>query len=143
MLQAYSVGIDVAEGNGTASSPAIPFNNVTIQKGCTAVLSAPATIQLNRCGVYYVSCDASAEVSGDVGNISIELVQDGVLQPKAQSTATPASGTAVVPLHFETLVQVAENNTPCACSSPSILQVLNTGEAVTFTNCNVVVTKLA
>ena len=39
MTEAYTLNVDVAENS------AIPFNNVTIQKGCTSVLSAPATIQ--------------------------------------------------------------------------------------------------
>ena len=46
MLEIYSENITVG-----ANSP-IPFNNVSIKKGCTAVLSAPATVQFNKCGVY-------------------------------------------------------------------------------------------
>ena len=38
MLEAYSTNIAVA------TNSAIPFNNVTIEKGCTAKLAAAATI---------------------------------------------------------------------------------------------------
>ena len=42
-----------------ANSP-IPFNNISIQKGCTSILSAPGTIQLNKKGVYMVDVNTSA-----------------------------------------------------------------------------------
>lgn len=122
MLEAYSLNIDVA------ADTAIPFNNVSIEKGCTAVLSSPATIQLNKCGVYAVSVDASTSAS-----TTVQLYKDGVAQPQAQSTGITPS--------FYTLVQVDKNNTCCACTSPVTLQVLNT-TAATFTNANVAVTKL-
>ena len=123
MLEVFSTSVDVAVG-----AP-IPFNNVSVRKGCTAVESAPATIQLNKCGVYMVSVDASAEAS-----TTIELSKDGLLQPQAQSTGTSLS--------FETLVQVPSSNSYCCCSSPTVIQLYNTGAATTFTNVNVVVTKV-
>ena len=123
MLEVFSTSVDVAVG-----AP-IPFNNVSVRKGCTAVESAPATIQLNKCGVYMVSVDASAEAS-----TTIELSKDGLFQPQAQSTGTSLS--------FETLVQVPSSNSYCCCSSPTVIQLYNTGAATTFTNVNVVVTKV-
>lgn len=123
MLEVYSTDVLVA-----ADSP-IPFNNVSIKKGCTAVESAPATIQLNKCGVYMVSVDASAEAS-----TTIELAKDGLLQPQAQSTGTSLS--------FVTLVQVPTSNSNCCCASPTVIQLYNTGASTTFTDVNVVVTKV-
>lgn len=123
MLEVYSTDVLVA-----ADAP-IPFNNVTVSKGCTAVESAPATIQLNKCGVYMVSVDASAETAA-----TIELSKNGLLQPQAQSTGTT--------LGFITLVQVPTNNSNCCCSSPTVIQLMNTGAEATFTNVNVVVTKV-
>lgn len=49
MLEAYSNNIAVA------TNSAIPFNNVTIEKGCTAKIESSATISLNKTGVYMVS----------------------------------------------------------------------------------------
>lgn len=122
MLEAYSVNVDVA------ANTAIPFNAASVEKGCTARLTSPTTIELNKCGVYMVSCNGSAAAS-----TTIQLSKDGVLQPQAQSTGITPS--------FVTLVQVAKNNTCCACSSPVILSVVNTTEA-TFADVNVVVTKI-
>lgn len=122
MLEAYSLNVAVG------ADSAIPLNNITLEKGCTAVLSSPGTIQLNKCGVYMVSVDGTAEAA-----TTVELYKDGVAQPQAQSTGTTPS--------FVTLVQVDRNNCGCACSSPVNLQVINT-TATTFTNVNVVVTKV-
>lgn len=122
MLEAYSLNVAVS------ADAAIPFNATSIIKGCTAKLSAPTSIELNKCGVYMVSFDGVASAS-----TTVELYKDGVEQPQAQSTGTT--------LHFTTLVQVDKNNSCCACSSPVTLQILNE-TAATFTNANVVVTKL-
>lgn len=122
MLQAYSTDIAVA------ANTAIPFNNLTLEKGCTARLSSPATIQLNKCGVYMVSVDSSAGAATNV-----QLYKDGVAQPQAQSTGLNPS--------FVTLVQVDHNNSRCCCDSPTNLQVI-ADTAVTFTNANIVVTKV-
>jgi len=122
MLEAYSTNIDVAVNT------AIPFQNVSLQKGCTAELSGTGTIKLNKCGVYMVECDASTSVS-----TTIQLYKDGVAVPQAQSTGTALS--------FVTLVQVLENNSCCPCTSPVSLQIMNE-TAATFTDVNVCVTKL-
>ena len=122
MLEVYSTDIDVA------ANTAIPFQNVSLKKGCTAELSGASTIKLNKCGVYMVAVDASADPA-----TTIQLYKDGVAQPQAQSTGgTPA---------FVTLVQVSENNSCCPCASPVSLQVINT-TATTFANVNVSVTKV-
>lgn len=122
MLEAYSENVT------TAADSAIPFQNVSIKKGCTAELSGTSTVELNKCGVYMVSVDASAGTS-----TTIQLFKNGVAQPQAQSTGTS--------LCFVTLVQVPENNSCCPCTAPVSLQVISE-TATTFTDVNVVVTKV-
>lgn len=122
MLETYSTNVAVE------ASSAIPFNNASLKKGCTSVLNGASTIQLNKCGVYMVSFDATAEAS-----TTVQLYKNGVAQPQAQSTGTS--------LGFVTLVQVTDNNTCCPCSSATNLQLINT-TATTLTNANVVVTKI-
>lgn len=123
MLEAYSLNTAVA------ANAAIPFNNVTVEKGCTARLTAPATIELNKCGVYMVAFDGTASAA-----TNIQLYKDGVAQPQAQSTGTTTS--------FVTLVQVDKDNCKCnCCSSPVTLRFIS-NTAVTMTNANVVVTKV-
>lgn len=123
MLEAYSQNVTVA-----AESP-IPFNSVSLVKGNTAILSSPTTIELNKCGVYMVSCDVSAAAAE-----TIQLYKNGVAQPQAISVGTSPS--------FTTLVQVDHNNNPCCCcSSPTTIQVIAT-EAGTLTDANIAVTKV-
>lgn len=123
MLEAYSTNIVVA------ADAAIPFNNITLEKGCTAELSAPSSLDLNKCGVYMVAVDAVANAA-----TTIQLYKDGVAQPQAQFTGTAGS--------FVTLVQVDRNNSNCnCCSSPVNLKVTSSAE-VTLTNANIVVTKI-
>lgn len=124
MLEAYTLNVDVAQDT------AIPFNNTTIKKGCTVSHDSPSSFELNKCGVYMVSVNASLETSG-----TIQLFKDGVPQAQAQATGGVPS--------FTTLVQVAENNTCCPCTSPTTLQVVNTGTAdITCTSCNIAITKV-
>ena len=122
MIEVFSNNISVAQNE------AIPFNNVNPKKGCTVEESAPATLQLNKCGVYMVSVDASAAAS-----TTLQLYKDGVAQPQAQSTGTSPA--------FFTLVQVNHNNGNCCCESPVTLQVRNT-TATTLSNANICVTKI-
>lgn len=122
MLEAYSLNITVP------ADSAIPFNNIPIEKGCTARLSAPATIELNKKGIYIVYFDGVADAS-----TTVQLYKNDIAQPQAQSTGTTVS--------FVTLVQVTCDNS-CACStSPTTLKIVNT-TAGTFTNVNVAITKL-
>ena len=134
MLEGYSTNIEVA------TDASIPFNNVTIEKGCTAKLNAPASISLNKSGVYMVAVDA-AGIPTAAGIMSIQLSKDGVLQPQAQSSVTGAT-TDVDNISFTTLVQVKENNTCSCCTSPTIIRVVNTGVPATYNIANIVVTKV-
>lgn len=124
MLNAYSLNVTVAANTG------IPFNNITLKKGCTAEFNGVSSIELNKAGVYMVECDASSATAS-----TIQLFKDGVAQPQAQSTGTSPN--------FTTLVQVPTNNSCSCCSSPVTIQVRNANSSsATFTNANICVTKL-
>ena len=102
MLELYSLNVAVEE-NGS-----IPFNNSDLAKGITAVQTAPATIQLNKRGVYMVSCSASI-IPDAAGDVSIQLAKDGVLELGSFSVG---EGTAdeTTALAFTALVQVNKDN---------------------------------
>lgn len=122
MLEAYSLNVAVE------ADSYVPFNSTSIIKGCTATKPSADTIDLNKCGVYMVSVDASAEAS-----TTLQLYKDGVAQPQAQSTG--------LTLSFTTLVQADKNNSCCACSSPTTIQIHNS-TATTLTDVNITVTKI-
>lgn len=122
MLQVYSINVDVDAGSS------IPLNNVKVQKGCTVTTAGASSIALNKCGIYAVTVDTSSAAAA-----TIQMYVNDTLDRAAQSTGTNAG--------FTTLVAVAETNTKCPCTSPTIIQFVSE-DAATFTNVNVVVTKL-
>ena len=124
MLQAYSLNVDVA------ADGIIPFNNVAIDKGCAESLSGAGTVELNKCGVYRVTVDGTASAV-----TTVQISKNGTPLPYAQATGTHIA--------FDTFIQVDKNNCQCnVCSSPVTIQVLNS-VAVTFTNVNITVDKVA
>lgn len=133
MLEAYSINLSAD------AESAVPLNNIAIDKGCTAKLVAPATIQLNKAGIYMVSCDASF-IPTAAGTVGVQLRKNGQPLPQAQSTETGAEDT-ISSLSFYTLVQVSQNNNQCCNTNPTLLQVVNLS-AGTFNNINVCVTKI-
>lgn len=136
MLQVYSSNLEVAAG------AAFPFNNVVIDKGCNERLSAPATIELEKRGVYLVEVDGYV-TPDTVANVSIQLYVNGVAQPQAISTASVAAVTDVQPLGFKTFVRVLQDNCNCNClTSPTVLQILNGETAVSDAHINACVTKI-
>ena len=135
MLQAYSTDLAVA------ANAAFPFNNATLDKGCAEKLTAPATIELDKRGLYLVEVDGFATPAAAT-LVTVQLYVNGVAQPQAISSFTGVAATADT-FGFKTLVQVNENNCNCNCyTSPTVLQVRNGDTALTAAHINAVVTKI-
>ena len=137
MIQGYSSNLTMAAG------AVYPINNITLKKGCSVVQSGTSTFQLNQRGVYLVHYDGFAAASTAGGTVSTQLYINGGAQPEAVSTFEAADVADAGALHFETCVQVANNN--CnrnLTSSPTVLQFMNNGIAVEDAHINVVITKL-
>ena len=124
MLNLYSSNLTIA------ADASVPFNSTSLVKGCTATLTSPDTIALNRKGIYEVTFNASVGASS-----TFQLYVNGVAQPQAISTGITPS--------FTTLVQVREDNCNCNClASPTTLQVFNTGSATATADIvSIVITK--
>lgn len=136
MLQVYSSNLTVD------ANAVFPFNNVVVDKGCGETLSAPATIQLNKAGVYLVEMDGFATPDAAT-EVSVQLIVNGVAQPQAISTFVPAAVTDTRTFGFKTFVRVLENNCPCnLLTSPTTLQFINGTTAVSDAHINVVITKI-
>ena len=135
MIQAYSSNIDFV-----ANAP-IPLNNVALDKGCAETLSAPATLEINKRGVYAIEVNGYG-TGATTGTAAIQLYKDGVALTGAQSqftvnTTTPSN------FSFQTLIQVQQNNCKCNClTNPTILQVMNGDTALTDAYINVVLTRI-
>lgn len=136
MLQVYSNDLTVG------ANTVFPFNNIVIDKGCAEALSAPATIQLNKQGIYLVEMDGFATPDAAT-EVSVQLVVNGVAQPQAISTFVPSAVTDTRTFGFKTFVRVLQNNCNCNClTSPTILQFINGETALTDAHINVVITKI-
>lgn len=135
MLEAYSKNQTI-----TATTGIIPFDSVTLKKGCTAQLNGVSSIQLNKCGVYEIIFNATA-LATTAGNITVEMTKNGVAQTQATRTITGATVATSVNVPIATLVQVTDNNSCRCCDTPTILQFINTGVAWTG-DIDVVVTKI-
>lgn len=136
MLQVYSSNLAVD------ANTVFPFNNVVVDKGCGETLGAPATIQLNKQGVYLVEMDGYATPEAAT-EVSVQLMVNGVAQPQAISAFVPASITDARTFGFKTFVRVLQNNCNCNClTSPTTLQFMNGDTAITDAHINVVVTKI-
>lgn len=135
MLQAYSSNITFQ-----ANSP-ISLNNLIIDKGCAEKLTAPATIELNKRGVYMVEINGFG-TGAAAGANTIQLYRNGVALPNAQTQFTVADG-SIANFSCQTLVQVQENNCNCNClTSPVVLQIYNGEQELTEGYINVIITKL-
>ena len=136
MLQVYSDNLTIA------AEQAFPFNNVVVDKGCAETLSAPATIQLNKAGVYLVEVDGYATPDATT-EVTVQLYVNGVAQPQAKSSFMGTAITATDNFSFKTFVRVMENNCQCnVLSSPTILQVMNLETSLSDAHINVVITKI-
>ena len=136
MLQVYSDNLTVAENT------VFPFNNIVMDKGCGEALSAPATIQLNKQGVYLVEMDGFATPDA-APEVSVQLYVNGVAQPQAITSFVPAAVTDTRAFGFKTFVRVLQNNCNCNClTAPTTLQFMNGDTALSEAHINVVITKI-
>ena len=136
MLQIYSSNLTVD------ANTVFPFNNAVVEKGCSETLSAPATIELNRAGVYLVEMDGFA-TPDTATDVSVQLYVNGVALPQAITTFNGASVTGTQTFGFKTYVRVLTNNCPCNClSSPTTLQFVNGATALSDAHINVLITKI-
>ncbi len=135
MLEAYSRNQTISATTGI-----VPFNSVTLKKGCTAELNGVSTIQLNKCGVYEVIFNATA-LATTAGNIVVGMTKNGVTQQQDIRTITGATTSTSVIVPISTLVQVKDNDSCRCCDAPTVLQFINTGVAWTG-DVNVVITKI-
>lgn len=124
------------------TNEAITFNNNSIQTGCTVTHSAgSATFALNKPGFYFVTFNGVAAATEAAGDITVQLQQNGVNVSGALTTASSTTAlTDIESLSFSTIIQVKPSC--CAVDNNVNLTLVNTGVPATFSNVNVVITKL-
>ena len=136
MIQAYSDGLTVAAG------ATIPLNNISYLKGNNTSHSAPATVGLDKRGVYMIHVDAYG-TPDDAGNFGVQLAVNGIPRLDAISEATVAVGDYGA-VSFNCLVTVATSDCPCNCTSaPTNLTLVNPSDVgATEGHYNMIVSQL-
>lgn len=117
----------------------LSFATNDVLTGCTVLHSAGSTsFTLKRSGFYYVSFTGTGATAGA---ITVNLLKNGVALPGATATQTSASATDIRTVNFSKIVQVLPSC--CAINNTTTLTFQNAGLDTTYSNVNVVITKLA
>lgn len=135
MLEAYSKNQTIPATTGI-----LPFNSITLKKGCTAELNGVSSIQLNKCGVYEITLNING-LASTAGDVTVAMTKNGVAQPQATRSLVDQTITEGFSLPITTLVQVKDNNSCRCCDAPTTIQFINQG-AAWVGDIDVVVTKL-
>lgn len=135
MLEAYSTNKTIN------TNDVLPFESVSIKKGCAEKLNGVASIELNRKGVYEITLNVSGTPSTS-GVLTINTLKDGVVHAPGTINIPLVATTVSVTPSVTFLVSVSKDNTNECCSSPTVLQFVNTGVALANTNTNIVVNKI-
>ena len=115
------------------------FTTDRILTGCTATRDGQ-TFQLNKPGYYYVTFNAVAAATTTVGELTVELYNNGVAVPGAEASYTTTTAGDNSNYAFSTIIRVLPSC--CAVNNTARLTVVNTGVDATYTNVNINITKL-
>ena len=115
------------------------FNVSRILTGCTVNhVDGSPSFTLTKPGYYYITFNADV-LGTAAGDVTAELINGSVAVPGATATTTIAVG-ETANIAFATIVRVLPS---CAAiDNTTILTVLNSGVAATYTNANINITKL-
>ena len=134
MISSYNITAQTVAANGL-----LTFTTDRILTGCTATRDG-STFQLNKPGYYYVTFNAVAAATEAVGELVVELQNNGVAVPGAEAASTTTTAGNNDNYAFATIIKVPPSC--CAIDNTAKLTLVNTGVAATFANVNVNITKL-
>ena len=122
-----------------ATGDLLTFTTDRILTGCTATRNGQ-TFQLNKPGYYYVTFNAIAAATTTVGELTVELQNNGVVVPGAVSTYTTTTAGDNATYAFSTIIRVPPSC--CVVDNTARLTLVNSGVDATYTNVNINITKL-
>ena len=134
MISSYNITTQTVAANGL-----LTFTTDRILTGCTATRDG-STFQLNKPGYYYVTFNAVAAATEAVGELVVELQNNGVAVPGAEAASTTTTAGNNDNYAFATIIKVPPSC--CAIDNTAKLTLVNTGVEATFANVNVNITKL-
>ena len=134
MINTYNATTQNVAANGT-----VTFTTDRILTGCTVTRNGN-TFQLNKPGYYYVTFNAVAAATETVGDLTVELCNNGVTVPGAIATVTTTTAGNNDNYAFTTIIRVLPS---CPMvNNAANLTVVNTGVDATYTVANINITKL-
>ena len=134
MISSYNTTSQAIVSNGLLN-----FTTDRILTGCTATRNGQ-TFQLNKPGYYYVTFNAVAAATTTVGELTVELYNNGVAVPGAEASYTTTTAGENANYAFSTIIRVLPS---CPLvNNTANLTVVNTGVDATYTNVNINITKL-
>ena len=134
MINTYNTTTQNVAANGT-----VTFTTDRILTGCTVTRNGN-TFQLNKPGYYYVTFNAVAAATETVGDLTVELYNNGVAVPGATATVTTTAAGNNDNYAFTTIIRVLPS---CPMIDNTVnLTVVNTGVDATYTVANINITKL-
>ena len=134
MISSYNITSQAIVSNGPLN-----FTTDRILTGCTATRNGQ-TFQLNKPGYYYVTFNAVAAATTTVGELTVELYNNGVAVPGAEASYTTTTAGENANYAFSTIIRVLPS---CPLvNNTANLTVVNTGVDATYTNVNINITKL-
>ena len=134
MISSYNTTSQAIVSNGLLN-----FTTDRILTGCTATRNGQ-TFQLNKPGYYYVTFNAVAAATTTVGELTVELYNNGVAVPGAEASYTTTTAGENASYAFSTIIRVLPS---CPLvNNTANLTVVNTGVDATYTNVNINITKL-
>ena len=134
MISSYNTISQAIATNGLLN-----FTTDRILTGCTATRDGQ-TFQLNKPGYYYVTFNAVAAATTTVGELTVELYNNGVAVPGAEASYTTTTAGDNSNYAFSTIIRVLPSC--CVVNNSARLTVVNTGVDATYTNVNINITKL-
>lgn len=134
MINSYTITSQPIAVNDTLN-----FDVSRILTGCTVNhVDGSPSFTLTKPGYYYITFNADV-LGTAAGDVTAELINGSVAVPGATATTTIAVG-ETANIAFATIVRVLPS---CAAiDNTTILTVLNSGVAATYTNANINITKL-
>ena len=134
MLSSYNTTSQAIVSNGL-----LDFTTDRILTGCTATRDGQ-TFQLNKPGYYYVTFNAVAAATTTLGELTVELYNNGVAVPGAEASYITTAAGDNANYAFSTIIRVPPSC--CAVNNAARLTVVNTGVDATYSNVNINITKL-
>ena len=134
MISSYNTN-----SQAVATGDSLTFTTDRILTGCTATRNGQ-TFQLNKPGYYYVTFNAVAAATTTVGELTVELQNNGVVVPGAEASYTTTAAGDNSNYAFSTIIRVPPSC--CAVDNTARLTVVNIGVDATYANVNINITKL-